>query len=251
VTGIDFCAVEEGHPPKDKAELLAAVHEFNDRHPKRAIAVLYHVGESFNDKSLESAIRWVQQTAELGAHRLGHAIALGVDPDSYGEHDRAESVAERRDQLSYDLAHAEGLRGRGVHIDDNATRRELAALEQRSADAQIQVHYDRVRLDEVRRRQDYAMDRVRAAGAVIEVCPASNARIGNIGDPAHHPVHRFLEHGLRVVVSTDDPGIFDVTLDHEIDWVVEAAGLAPGERDDLIAESWRARSEVLSGREKP
>ena len=92
------------------------------------------------------------------------------------------------------------------------------------------------------------MKRVRAAGAVVEVCPASNRRIGDIGDPDHHPVHRFLEHGVRVVVSTDDPGIFDVTLDQEIDWVVRTAGLTPAERDDLIAESWRSRSEVLSGR---
>jgi adenosine deaminase len=248
LTGIDFCNVEEGHPPKDKAEFLASVQGFNQEHPERALSVLYHVGESFSDKSLESAIRWVQEAAELGANRLGHAIALGVDPDCYGEHERTESVAERRDQIDYDLKHAEALRPRGVRVDEAALRGERDALRARDANEVVAVPYDRERLDQVRLRQDFAMERVRATGAVVEVCPASNRRIGDIGDPDHHPVHRFLEHGVRVVVSTDDPGIFDVTLDQEIDWVVAAAGLTPAERDDLIADSWRARSEVLSGR---
>lgn len=59
LTGIDFCNWEEGHPPKDKAALFGEVHEFNRRHPERALTILYHVGESYQDKSLESAIRWV------------------------------------------------------------------------------------------------------------------------------------------------------------------------------------------------
>src|SRR5262245_28846887 len=32
VTGIDFCGIEEGHPPQDMAGFFAAVHEFNDAH---------------------------------------------------------------------------------------------------------------------------------------------------------------------------------------------------------------------------
>ena len=83
--------------------------DFNHRHPERALAILYHVGESFDDKSLESAVRWVHEAAEFGAHRLGHAISLGVDPRLYGNHIRNESVAERIDQLNYDLNHRDGL----------------------------------------------------------------------------------------------------------------------------------------------
>jgi hypothetical protein len=110
LVGVDFCFFEEGFPPKDQAELFAAVKEFNAAHPERALAILYHVGESFRDKSLESAVRWVQEAAELGANRLGHAIALGVDPAVFGVHQREEPMAERRDQIAYDLAHAAGLR---------------------------------------------------------------------------------------------------------------------------------------------
>ena len=247
LTGVDFCFIEEGHPPKDKADFFAAVHDFNDQHPGRALAILYHVGESFRDKSLESSVRWVQEAAELGAHRLGHAIALGVDPECYGEHTRSESAEERLDQIAYDLAHADGLARHGVTVDHAALTREREDL---VAGTEVTHHYDAARLDEVRRRQDYAMDRVTAAGAVVEVCPTSNRRIGAIADAAHHPVHRFLERGVPVVVGSDDPGIFGTTLAEELDWVVRAAGLDAADRHELEENAWRYRSEVMTGRIK-
>lgn len=250
LTGVDFCFVEEGHPPKEKADFFAAVHEFNSAHPERALSILYHVGESFSDKSLESAVRWVQETAENGAHRLGHAIALGVEPECYGPHERRETVAERRDQLAYDLAHAEELRRHGVTVDADAIARELDELRGAPSDQVLAQHYDAERLEQVRRRQDYAMERVRATGAVIEVCPTSNRRIGDIDDPEHHPVHRFLEHGLPVVVASDDPGIFDTTLESEIEWVARHAGLERDQAEDLAHGAWSYRSELLSGRER-
>jgi hypothetical protein len=251
LTGVDFCFVEEGHPPRNKADFFGAVQDFNREHPKRALAILYHVGESFTDKSLESAVRWVQEAAELGAHRLGHAIALGVEPDAYGPHERRETVAERRDQLAYDRAHAEDLRHHGVPVDHATIDRELAELADSPADRELTHRYDAERLDQVRRRQDYAMGRVRATGAVIEVCPTSNRRIGNIADPAHHPVRRFLEANLPVVVASDDPGIFDTTLAEELAWVGRTAGLEEGALIDLANAAWRHRSEVLTGRVRP
>jgi adenosine deaminase len=246
VTGVDFCFVEEGFPPKDKADFFAAVRGFNAEHPGRALAILYHVGESFRDKSLESAVRWVQEIAELGANRLGHAIALGIDPAVFGPHTRTEPVDERRDQIAYDLAHADGLRKAGVSVDPAALRDELARLARTGT---VAVSYDDARLEQVRRRQVYAMSRVRAAGAVVEVCPTSNRRIGGITDPAHHPVHRFLAADLDVVVASDDPGIFGTTLADELDWVCAQTGGGADLRQHLVETAWRSRSEVLTGRE--
>ncbi|MEI8257072.1 MAG: hypothetical protein WCJ30_15470 [Deltaproteobacteria bacterium] len=250
-TGVDFCFVEEGHPPADKADFFRAVRDHNERHPARALAILYHVGESFTDKSLESAVRWVHEAAALGAHRLGHAIALGIDPDALGPHARHESPRERIDQLRYDLAHADALAGFDVRVDRAACDHEIRRLEAGPRDASVEHVYDAARLAEVRARQDYAMRCVRETGAVIEVCPTSNRRIGGIGDPAHHPVHRFLDAGLRVVVAADDPGIFGTTLADELAWVERAAGLSPDEMHALRQNAWNARSEVLTGREKP
>jgi adenosine deaminase len=181
----------------------------------------------------------------LGAHRLGHAIALGIDPTCYGEHTRTESGAERLDQIAYDLAHAAGLARHGVIVDADALRREQQSLR---ADDDVKHLYDASRLEEVARRQDYAMERVIAAGAVVEVCPTSNRRIGDISDPAHHPVHRFLDRGVPVVVGSDDPGIFGVTLEEEIDWIVAAADLDADARHDLVENGWRYRREMMTGR---
>ena len=250
VTGIDFSYLEEGHPPKDKKPFFDEVLGFNEQHPERALAILYHVGESFGDKSLESAVRWVHEAAELGAHRLGHAIALGVDPEAYGPHTRTERVDERVDQLTYDRAHADGLLRHGLKVDRKGTMDELDRLRSRPPGDKVVVEYNRNRLADVRRRQDYAMERVRALGAVVEVCPPSNRRIGGISDPAHHPVHRFLEAGVPFVVSSDDPGIFGTTLRDELRWVVDAAGLQVDAAQELAARAWRYRSEVLTGREK-
>jgi hypothetical protein len=248
LTGIDFCYLEEGHPPKEKAAFFAAVRDFNAAHPDRALAILYHVGESFRDKSLESAVRWVHEAAELGANRLGHAIALGVDPAVFGPHTRTEPAAERRDQIAYDLGHREGLRAAGVPIDPAALAEELSCLAHLPDDTPVPVTYDPGRLDEVRRRQSYAMRRIRDLGAVVEVCPTSNRRIGGITDPAHHPVHRFLAEGLPFVVSSDDPGIFGTTLPDELDWVCEQTGGGAELRRQLVETAWSSRSEVLTGR---
>ena len=128
LTGIDFCYLEEGHPPKHQGPFFNEVRDFNRKHPERALAILYHVGESFDDKSLESAIRWVHEAAELGEHRLGHAIALGVNPDKYGVHRRHETVSERIDQLKYDFRHTDGLGRSGVHVDARRVTQELNHL---------------------------------------------------------------------------------------------------------------------------
>ena len=129
ITAVDFCAAEEGHPPRAQREFAAALRAHNLAHPEAALALLYHVGESFGDKSLESAVRWVHEAAEMGAHRLGHALALGLDPALFGPHQRRESAAERIDQLRYDLRHAAALARHGVIVDRVAATREIARLQ--------------------------------------------------------------------------------------------------------------------------
>ena len=223
--------------------------EFNCDHPDRALAILYHVGESFRDKSLESGVRWVHEAAEMGAHRLGHAIALGVDPDLYGRHTRTESVDERVDQLRYDLRHRKDLRKHGVHIDVNAAEQELHNLKALDKGDTLEIQYDDQRLSEVRGRQSYAIECVKSLGSVIEVCPTSNRRIGGISEPEHHPLVKFAADDVPFVIGTDDPGIFDTSLADEIRSAIDIAGLSEDAFDEIADRSWSSRSEVLVGRE--
>ena len=248
LTGIDFCYLEEGHPPKEQREFFEAVKEFNRAHPERALAILYHVGESFSDKSLESAVRWVHEAAEMGVHRLGHAIALGVSPDRYGVHSRRESVAERMDQFRYDLRNREGLSKLGVPVDDQAIAQEMDRLRSLPRQALLTVHYDEQRLKEMRLRQRYAAGCISALGSVVEICPTSNRRVGGISRPEHHPIVQLCEWGVPFVVGSDDPGIFDTTLAKEIEVAISLSGLPADFFDEIAERSWRYRSEVLVGR---
>ena len=248
LTGLDFCYFEEGYPPKDQRRFFESVREFGLQHPERALAILYHVGESFTDKSLESAVRWVHEAAELGAHRLGHAIALGISPDLYGKHIRHESVAERVDQLRYDLLHLDGLAGFGVSLDADALRLELQHLQRLPPGDLVSVEYDEPRLKELRLRQRYAAHCISGLGSIIEACPTSNIRIAGITEVDHHPIRRFVEFGVPFVVGSDDPGIFDTTLAGEIDAAIAIAGLPSDSYGAVAGRSWRFRSEALAGR---
>ena len=134
-------------------------------------------------------------------------------------------------------------------IDAETLKRELDEIRGLPGEHQVTVKYDGPRLDEVKRRQRYAMGRIRSLGAVIEVCPTSNRRIGGVEEPSHHPVQEFISNEVPFVVSSDDPGVFDTTLADEIDWVVRAADLSPSSFDEIAERSWSYRSEVLSGRE--
>lgn len=235
VVGLDFCHVEEGFPPKSARSLFDQVAADNGRRPGRSLEIVYHVGESFYDKSLESAVRWCHEAAELGARRLGHCLALGLDPAiAVIRRPRAheeEPVSERLDQIGYDIAHAGSLSRYGVRVDVPALERERSELRRKEGDDPVSRPYDQGRLEEIRKRQRFALDAVAESGAVIETCPTSNLCIGGVPDPEAHPVGRFLESEVNLVVAADDPGIFDSPLAAEVDWVLrhsgmDAAGLA-------------------------
>ncbi len=244
LTAVDFCHYEEGHPPKRDAAFSEWLHEFNASKPNRALALLYHTGESYRDKSLESAVRWCHEAAELGAHRLGHCLALGLDPTSFGRHQRYERLDERLDQIGYDLAHADGLRACGVRVDEDALRTERAELRGSDNRRMFSVRYGPDRLDQVSKRQDFVLQGLARHGTVLEVCPSSNCRVAGIA-PSEHPIKRFLKAGVTVVIGTDDPGLLGTDLPTELDL---ASGGDPALRQRLIANAWRARSEALSGR---
>ncbi len=224
IVGVDVASVEEGYPPKQLRHLFDQVMRDNRADPASALDLICHVGESYFDKSLESAVRWCHEMAEMGARRLGHATALGLDPAvsiarRTNAHER-EPVSERLDQIAYDLHYRDALIGYGVPVDLEALqaeRKQLAALD---PTGEVEQPYDATRLVELRQRQQFVLDRLAALGTVIECCPTSNLRIGGILDPAHHPTHSFLASEVNLAICADDPGNFDITLSSEIDWVL-------------------------------
>jgi adenosine deaminase len=68
----------------------------------------------------------------------------------------------------------------------------------------------------IRAAEDPALVRALArAGVVLDVCPTSNLATGAAGAGKPHPVLDLLRAGVRVTLSTDDPGLFGTTLHAE------------------------------------
>ena len=229
IVGLDFCFFEEDHPPQSVQPLFERVSRDNRQHPDRALEVVYHVGEIFFDKSLESAIRWCHEAAEMGAARLGHAIALGLDPavavQRRARAHEEEPASERLAQIAYDQGHARALEDYGVALDHGALEQERRELQELPPATRQRRPYTRARLEELRRRQDFVLDRLAELGTIIETCPTSNLLLGSVPDSSAHPLHRFLRSRVNLSIGADDPGVFASPLAAEVDWVLEHTGL--------------------------
>lgn len=187
IVGVDFCGYEEDSKPEDFIPLFERIKRDNLKYPEKTLSILYHVGESFQTIPLEESIRRIKSAHDLGVHRLGHALSLGID-------------------TSY-----------------------------------LQT-YDKTRKQELHRLQEDTMDYLREREAVIESCPISNCRIGNIEEAGKHPLKRFLEKNLRVVISSDDPGIFNSSLQNEIDFSLQNSLIEEKHLSHLSKIAYQSRS---------
>lgn len=227
---IDFCHAEENFPPKHKREFFKRVKEDNAKSPKTALAILYHVGESFQTISIESSARWVWQAHTWGADRLGHCISLGLPPELMLGKKVHERVEERLDHIAFLLESESWLRKNGYAVNTQELLAEREALGKRSPDERFERTYSQADVPRVRAFQDALMDDLKEKNAIIECNPSSNLLIGNIPSPSDHPLRRFLARGLNVTLSTDDPGIFSTSMQKEEQVCRDKIGLS---EDDL------------------
>ncbi len=74
----------------------------------------------------------------------------------------------------------------------------------------------------------------------LEVCPTSNLRTRQVPVMASHPLRDMLDAGVIVTLNTDDPPMFDATLDGEYLAVAQTFGLGPEELRRLAANAVEA-----------
>ncbi len=235
IVGIDLCGTEERNPPRAIAQALKEVLLENKRRPHQRLSLLYHVGESFTDKSLPSAIRWVHEAACLGAHRLGHCIALGVDPGVYLDETRpdqlrlSESKGEHLDHLRWLLRYGDSLQAGGYSFNQGAVKKMVAALSTLNTNQLMETMAVpeasmpfKERVESVRSLQQAVLQMIADTGAAIEVCPTSNHRIGQIPSWGQHSLAGFCRYNdsypqkpVALVIGADDPGLFNQTLRQE------------------------------------
>ncbi len=63
----------------------------------------------------------------------------------------------------------------------------------------------------------------------IECCPTSNLQTSMITSYQEHPLPLFLQRDLLATLNTDDPGISNITLEHEYRVAADRIGLTPAE----------------------
>ena len=64
-------------------------------------------------------------------------------------------------------------------------------------------------------RHPLLMELARDRGIAIEVCPVSNQVLGYVGDLRAHPAVAYINAGIPVVLSPDDPGMMRHTFSHD------------------------------------
>ena len=73
----------------------------------------------------------------------------------------------------------------------------------------------------------------------IESCLTSNLQTSIVSSLLEHPLNTFLEHDLLVTLNTDDPGISNITLDHEYQVAAREMGLGADTLRRLKANAQR------------
>ncbi|TGN20429.1 adenosine deaminase [Leptospira idonii] len=248
LVAIDFCHIEEGFPPKDKRNFFQNVISDNKAESSTALAILYHVGESFRDKTPFSAARWVLESSLWGAHRLGHALALGVSPDYFSSEERTELVSERLDQLQFELENYESILDYGSYFSKEELDAERKEISSKPNTDTISMLMDHNKMNYLRTFQNYCMAQVAKTNTVIESCPSSNLYIGMLESLVDHPIARFYENKIKLTIGSDDPGLFDTHLPNEYELALES-GISEEALKEIQRRSFDYKSAILSGRE--
>jgi aminodeoxyfutalosine deaminase len=88
------------------------------------------------------------------------------------------------------------------------------------------LHADRLRHG-IRAVDDpVLMEELAVRGVVLDTCLISNIRVGIVPSLEEHPLRRLVAAGVRCSLSSDDPAMFDTSLDYEYE-AAQSLGLDP------------------------
>lgn len=82
----------------------------------------------------------------------------------------------------------------------------------------------------------------------IESCLTSNIQTSTVASLEHHPLARFLRHGILASINTDDPAVEGIEIGHEYQVAAPAAGLSA--QEIRIAQQNGLATAFLSEKEK-
>ena len=85
------------------------------------------------------------------------------------------------------------------------------------------------------------IDLVRERNLHIEMCPTSNLKTGSISHIEEHPVTKARELGLSFSINTDDPGIFECSMESEYELLTKVFGFTDDDLRTVYTNSLKAR----------
>ena len=74
----------------------------------------------------------------------------------------------------------------------------------------------------------------------VEICITSNLRTGCCRLPGDHPLRSYFDHGLMVTLNTDDPALFETSLNREYQFAQESFGFTDEHLRELARNSFEA-----------
>jgi len=88
------------------------------------------------------------------------------------------------------------------------------------------------------------LDLLREKEIVVDVSVTSNLFTGSVASIESHPLRRFLDHGIRVTLNTDDPLYFGTDLYREYVRIHEEIGLDWASLRNLMDQSLAIAAET-------
>ena len=73
----------------------------------------------------------------------------------------------------------------------------------------------------------------------LEISIVSNVRTGAVASLQEHPVRKLFDAGVRIILNTDDPALFETDLNSEYELAATQFGFTRKELSDLAADSLR------------
>ena len=83
------------------------------------------------------------------------------------------------------------------------------------------------------------LEELRYRNIPLEICITSNLRTGAIASLADHPVRRLFDAGVPIILNTDDPALFECSLDSEYALAASHFGFTHPELAQIAANSLR------------
>jgi aminodeoxyfutalosine deaminase len=83
------------------------------------------------------------------------------------------------------------------------------------------------------------MEELRKRDVPLEVCISSNIRTAAVSSLKEHPIRKLFDAGVPLILNTDDPALFECSLEGEYELAAREFGFTEAELDELARKSLR------------